>query len=552
MGLALFGFRWRLLHDMGRGEEWVVVRYLSVRHGLMDNNAQRVLHDLVTSLDPLAPKNAVQVTLFLAVGAILLAWWKLPRQVNQWSGALVAIIMLDLLLFASDFHPKASFEEVFHLPAVSEFMSANLGDERVSVSSALTGFAPNRVIRTGAQDVAGYSSLPSQRQYDYWSSVNRQDNELLDLWGVRYVIAPVVPPDIHILEGTAYRPYGRLMSGPLGNPTGRAHFRIEPFRTHEIRALVSAGHAVEIEQGVPMAEIEVRSEDGQRQVFTLRMGVHLAEHAYSRPGLAGLLRHENPPVIATVPDLDPTGRAEQVNVYLARFTLDSTMDVSSVRVRHVAAEGTTNVYGIGLVAPETGDVRSILRTDSAKYHPIYQDSQAVVVENMEAYPRAFVVPEAMARRDRRERTALEWLAIEPFDARQTVILEDGPFDGLPLPKPDLGEDARPEAGAVEDLGPGHVRVTLNSLNGGYLVLTDMYHRGWRAEVDGQPMPMYLADFLYRAIRIPPGAHVVDFVFDPLSIRLGSTLSITALVFVAFLVVILPLITRRQTDTHPLS
>jgi hypothetical protein len=229
------------------------------------------------------------------------------------------------------------------------------------------------------------------------------------------------------------------------------------------------------------------------------------------------------------------------------------MDVRSVRIRHIADEGTTNVYGIGLVAPETGDVQSIMPTDRAKYRPIYQDAQVIVSENTEAYPRAMLVPEAIARRDRRERTALEWLALEPFDARQTVVLEDGPFDGLPLtntPAADLGEDARPEAGAVEDLGPGHVRVTLNSIRGGYLVLTDMYHRGWRAEVDGQPTPVYLADFLYRAVRMPPGAHVVDFVFDPLSVRLGRALSIAAVVFVVFLVLVLPLAARRQRSPAP--
>jgi hypothetical protein len=546
--LALLGFRWRLLHDMARGEEWVVVRYLSVRNGMTDNNAERVLQALVTSLDPLAPKNALQIALFLLVGTVLLAWWKLPRHAPQWCSALIAVSMLDLLLFASDFHPKAPFDDVFRLPAVSSFMNENLNNQRVSVSSALTGFAPNRVIRTGAQDVAGYSSLPSQRQYDYWSSLNRQDNELLDIWSVRYVISPVMPSDVQILDDTAYRPYGRLMSGPLGNPTGRAHFRIDPYPTQEIRALVSAGHAVEIEQGTPTAELEVSSADGQRQVFTMLMGVDLAEHAYSRPELAGLIRHQNPPVVATVPDLAPNGAFEQVNIYQARFRLETPMDVQSVRVRHIAATGTTNVYGIGLISPISGQVRSILRTDRAKYRTIYQDPQAVIAENVEAYPRAFVVPDAIARRERRERSALERLAIEPFDARQTVVLEDGPFDGLPLtanPAPDLGEGFQPEAGAVEDLGPGHVRVTLNTLRGGYLVLTDIYHRGWRAEIDGQSTPVYLADFLFRAVRMPPGAHVVDFIFDPLSIRLGAALSAAGAAFVAFLVLILPLLTRGQ-------
>jgi hypothetical protein len=283
------------------------------------------------------------------------------------------------------------------------------------------------------------------------------------------------------------------------------------------------------------------------------MGVHFAEHAYNRTDVQPYLRHLNPPVVATVPDLDPNGRAEQVNVYLARFFLDAPMDVRSVRVRHIAAQGTTNVYGIGLVAPGTGQVRSILPTDRAQYRPVYQDGQSMVVENTEAYPRAFVVPEATARRDRRERTALDWLAIEPFDARQTVVLEEGPFDGLNLtgvPTPDMGEEPKAEPAVVDDIDPGHVRVTVNSQRGGYLVLTDMYHRGWRAVVDDQPAPVYLADFLFRGVRVGPGHHVVNFTFDPLSIRLGASLSIAALVFVMFMVVVLPLLTRRRRAPAP--
>lgn len=549
LAVGLFAFRWRLLLDTARGEEWVLVRYLSVRNGLQDNNAQRVLQDLVISLDPLAPKNALQIGLFITVGLILLAWWKLPQLAGRWCATLAAVIMADLLLFASDFHPQGTFEETFKLPEVSTYLSRELRDERVSVSGALTGFEPNRVLRTGARDIAGYSSLPSQRQFDYWSTVNRQDNELLDLWGVRYLVAPVVPADIRLLEGTAYRPYGRLMSGPLGNPTGRAHFRIDPFPTTEIRLLVSAGHAVEIDQGVPTAEVEVRDPEGTARIFRLEMGVHLAEHAYNRAEVQPFLRHQNPPVAATVPDLDPSGRAEQVNVYLARFPLDPPVNVRSVRVRHIAAEGTTNVYGIGLVAPASGEVRSILPSDRAQYRPVYQDDQTLVLENVDAFPRAFIVPEATARRDRRERSALDWLAIEPFDARQTVVIEDGPFEGLRLtgiPAEDLGEDPRPTPARVEEIDSDRLRVTAQSERGGYLVLSDMYHRGWRATIDGQPTPVYLANFIFRAVALPPGDHVVDFVFDPLSVRLGGALSAAALLFVALVVLVLPLAARRTT------
>lgn len=544
---GLWGLRARLLLDMGRGEEWVMVRYLSVRHGLLDSNAQRLLQDLVTSLDPLATKNACQILLLLAVGTLFLAWRWRNGWWRCWTAAALGLTMLDLLIFGSDFHPQAPTASVLQLPPVADFLARAARGERISASSTLKPLEPNRLVRIGVHDVAGYSSLPSQRQFDYWSSVNRQENELLDLWGIRYVVSPPVPPDVLLVEGTAYRPFGRLMAGPAGNPTGRAHFRVEPTLTGEIRVLSSIGHSVEIPQGEAVTLVTIRATDGRVERLTLLAGVHVAEHAYSRPGLGALIQHSNPPVAATVPELDPVGNPEAVNVYLSRFEIDPPMEVESVWVQHVANKGTSHLYSVGLVDPSNGRVRSLLSSDRAEYREVYRDAEAIVLENAGAYPRAFVVPEAMARRSRTEPPALETLALEPFDAHQTVILEDGPFDGLSLvetPAGDLGEIRPPKAAEVEDLSPQGVRVRVDDPAGGYLVLTDLYHRGWKATVDGQAATVYLADFMFRAVPVPAGRHVVEFTFEPFSVRFGAALSLGALVFAAAVLLLLPHVVGR--------
>ena len=77
------------------------------------------------------------------------------------------------------------------------------------------------------------------------------------------------------------------------------------------------------------------------------------------------------------------------------------------------------------------------------------------------------------------------------------------------------------------------------------MLTDLYHRGWRARVDGQPTPVYLANFLFRAVYLPPGPHVVDFVFEPLSLRLGLAISVATLLFALIVGVVVPLLAGRR-------
>ncbi len=62
------------------------------------------------------------------------------------------------------------------------------------------------------------------------------------------------------------------------------------------------------------------------------------------------------------------------------------------------------------------------------------------------------------------------------------------------------------------------RVTIDaaSVEGGLVVLHDLYYPGWEAFVDGVPAPIVKADLLFRGVEIAAGRHRVEFVFRPLS------------------------------------
>ena len=62
--------------------------------------------------------------------------------------------------------------------------------------------------------------------------------------------------------------------------------------------------------------------------------------------------------------------------------------------------------------------------------------------------------------------------------------------------------------------------------GGVLVLADAYYPGWRATVDGAEAMIYPADSAFRGVLLPPGQHVVEFTYQPMSFAAG--LAVTAL------------------------
>jgi uncharacterized membrane protein YfhO len=64
---------------------------------------------------------------------------------------------------------------------------------------------------------------------------------------------------------------------------------------------------------------------------------------------------------------------------------------------------------------------------------------------------------------------------------------------------------------------------------GLLVLSEVYAEGWRAYVDGEPVPVYVANHVLRAVPLPAGAHVVELRYEPTSLRIGLLMTAGGLV-----------------------
>jgi uncharacterized membrane protein YfhO len=93
---------------------------------------------------------------------------------------------------------------------------------------------------------------------------------------------------------------------------------------------------------------------------------------------------------------------------------------------------------------------------------------------------------------------------------------------------------------------------------GLLVLTDVWFPGWKATVDGRDVPIERVDYLLRGVRVPAGAHRVEFRYEPASFTAGWIISLVALMAIAAIATIRPasrlLATRggRTPRTDPVS
>ena len=150
-----------------------------------------------------------------------------------------------------------------------------------------------------------------------------------------------------------------------------------------------------------------------------------------------------------------------------------------------------------------GDLELIART-----------KDAYVYENPLALPRVMLATEwRKADFDAMTRDG-NWPDVDP---RRTVLLEQAPDDAPAAP---AGGSAR-----ILRYQNTDISIEVDAPGGGFLVLNDVWHRWWRATVDGKPADILKANVLFRAVVVPAGKHTVRFSFHPFS---GALTELTAI------------------------
>jgi len=136
------------------------------------------------------------------------------------------------------------------------------------------------------------------------------------------------------------------------------------------------------------------------------------------------------------------------------------------------------------------------------------------------FPRAWVVHAVEVIPD--QGRALARLSADDFDLRRAAVVAEPPL--LSLPGPTDGSSAR-----VTAFAPAEIRVEVNAVADGLLVLSEVYYPGWQASVDGESAPLIRTDGVLRGVPVPRGRHTVRVWYAPVRVRVGLVISALALV-----------------------
>lgn len=141
-------------------------------------------------------------------------------------------------------------------------------------------------------------------------------------------------------------------------------------------------------------------------------------------------------------------------------------------------------------------------------------SPIVIYENTKAKPRAYWAADVVAVEGHEQ--ALN-VALKINANNRTVV--ESPPGGL---RPSLLSQG--DTLDVSKSHAGEVTLTANSRNGGFAVVSEVWHPGWTATLDGEHLEISRTNVALMGVQIPAGSHTVEIQFKPLRFDVAMTLT----------------------------
>ena len=156
---------------------------------------------------------------------------------------------------------------------------------------------------------------------------------------------------------------------------------------------------------------------------------------------------------------------------------------------------------------------------------VYSEERLNIYENLDVMPRAFLVHQAEVPGS--DEAILARLVDYDFDLSSSILLED---ESALARLETMARGSSPAEGRDEvkivKYEANRVVIETATNQAGFLFLSDTDYPGWKARVDGQEETVYRADYLFRAVLVPPGQHTVEFTFDPVAFKVGLAVALT--------------------------
>jgi len=522
------------------------------------------------------PDLLIPLTAFVLSIALL---WFYAHQRTTFSGILlIALLITDLAAFGHSFEwavgPFNADARLADPPTVKylrerdpepcNFRVVSHGRSPFEINSDLLNY-PNAAIPRGIQSVNGYDALrlmrPAALAGDMtidgiitdWSVFNSR-HQGFNLLNTRYLLiegrSHLRPGEGIIREGIPFaEAYWdlRLRPGVIAEITTDGAFATE------LACISNLGNATHLAQGTPVAWVRLYTKDGRVIERELQAGRDTSEWAWDRADVRAAARHQR----ARVAESWDAGEI-QGHRYFSRLTFERSQ-VDRVEIEYA------------LQPPATGPAVAALISRASLYDSVTNTSVALdgmplakdrwrrlesfgpvdLYENLKALPRAWFVPHLEVMPGAEVLRSIKEGKLKdgrPFDPAETALLETEDFGGRTINLPPTGEISHASV-RVTKYEPQRIELATQNPQPGFLVLSEIYYRGWEAWIDGNRTPVERVNYALRGIAVLPGEHKIEFVFRSPSFRAGLNLTVAGAAMLIIGAVISRMRYRQKPSAH---
>lgn len=162
-----------------------------------------------------------------------------------------------------------------------------------------------------------------------------------------------------------------------------------------------------------------------------------------------------------------------------------------------------------------------------------------IYENLGVLPRAYLVPKAIMLKNDEE--VLKTIQEVNFNPKKSILITQGEY------KKAQNDFIKNEKNLPIESFRGKVKILKYSANcveiitdgndSSFLVLVDNYYPGWRVYVNGSEKNIIRVNYNLRGVVVPRGESKVQFIFNPMSFRIGAAISLLTLFSIVFVFLI---------------
>lgn len=219
--------------------------------------------------------------------------------------------------------------------------------------------------------------------------------------------------------------------------------------------------------------------------------------------------------------LEISGGQPVMSNHLALYRLQNVYGYHGAKIR--AYQDLIDVAGI--LNPFVLNLLNVKYIISDKYDSIYGNlvfnGTKKVIFNPKYLPRAFWVNRYEVAEPL---TVLLRMKNADFNPRDLVFLEDS----LNLKIEPPGEDASVE---ITEYQIQKIKLKAKATGNNLLFLSEVWYPSWKCFIDGVEVPIYRANYVFRAVVVPPGEHEVLFIYKDEKFELGSKVSLALSLFI---------------------